>query len=144
MIKPQRMSRLLIVGSKSRLPKVIAKLHELEAAHIIEHKKDEFDLCAPLQSLEKVSALVVQVRSLLSALHIPSEDAPRRSFGLREVEKQVAAIKEEAMAILELRKQAEDDLSQIKDQKKVLGYLAALGVHPQSFSPSRHVKAFIG
>ena len=144
MIKPQRMSRLLIIGSKSRLAKVVGKLHELEAAHIIEHKKDEFDLCAPMPTLERVSALVVQVRSLISALGIDTQGAPRKSFRIPELERQVAQIKEETTALLEKRKGAQDELLQIAEQKRILGNLAALSVSSADFSASRHIKAFIG
>ncbi len=44
MLKSERMSKLFVVGPKSKLESVISKLHELKVAHFIEHKKDEFDI----------------------------------------------------------------------------------------------------
>ncbi len=144
MIKPQRMSKVLVVGPKSRMGKVVAKLHELQVAHIIEHKKDEFDLCSPLQSLEKVSSLLVQVRSLLSALQISNEAAVRKNFKLQEVEKQISPIKRDVSGIIEERKKLEDAQAEIVEQKKILGNLALLKVNPESFRKSSYVVSYVG
>ena len=104
MIKPQRMSKVLIIGPKSKLGKVVSKLHEQQIAHIIEHKKDEFDLCMPLQSFEKVSSLLVQTRSLLSALQISEVAVERGNFKLQEAEKQISSIRETVSGVVESRK----------------------------------------
>ena len=85
MIKPEHMSKLFVVGPKSRLEKVVSKLHELKVTHIVEHKKDEYDLCTPLESFDKVSSLLVQVRSLTSHLNVSSDNAKLSKFRVKEL-----------------------------------------------------------
>ena len=101
MLKPERMSKLFVVGPKSTLPKVVSKLHSLKVAHIIEHKKDDYDLCAPLEQFEKTSSLLVQIRSLATHLNISTDDAKFKNFNLEELEKDIAAVKTATAKIIE-------------------------------------------
>lgn len=119
MIRPDRMSKMFVVGPKATLPKIVEKLHELQVAHIVEHKKDEFDLCTPLASFEKVSSLLVQVRSALSHLKIPNEKVQEEKFLLSEVESKLPSIRQEIIEYIEQAKQVEDSIAQTESQKKI-------------------------
>lgn len=144
MIKPERMSKLFVVGPKSALPKVVSRLHGLKVAHIVEHKKDEFDLCAPLENFDRVSGLLVHSRALIANLNISTEGAKLESHDMRQLEKDISAIREETGLVIGKIKQAEDELHLIKEQKKLLELMAALGINPESFRKSGYIRSFFG
>jgi V/A-type H+/Na+-transporting ATPase subunit I len=69
MLKTQRMTKVRIVGSQMQLPSVISLLHKLKLVHLLDHiKTKELDIGHPLEESERVSALLVKVRSLISSL----------------------------------------------------------------------------
>jgi V/A-type H+-transporting ATPase subunit I len=138
------MSKLLVVGPKSKLAKVVGELHDLRSAHIVEHKKDEFDLCMPLQSFEKISGLLVQTRSLLSALQVSGVVSDQKGLKLPDVEKCITTIKREVSSIIDAKKKIEDELALTVEQKKLLGQCALLGVQPQFFYTSSYIASYFG
>ena len=144
MLKPERMSKLFVVGPKSTLPKVVSRLHELKIAHLIEHKKDEFDLCAPLENFEKLSSMLVQVRSITSHLGISSDKAKLASFKIRDLERDVPEIKEDVNQIIEKTKKVEDDISLISGQKKLLELMSLVSIQPENFVKSSYIKSYFG
>jgi len=144
MLKPERMSKLFVVAPKSKLGSIVSKLHDLKVAHIIEHRKDEFDLCDPQESFEKVSSLLVQVRSLTSHLKNPADKTQPSNFKISDIEKNVSSIKGEVTKIIEDSKITEDEISLISEQKKILKLMACLDISPEDFQDSRYLKAYIG
>lgn len=138
------MSRLFIAGPKSRLESVVSKLHELKAAHIIEHKKDEFDICQPLRSFEKTSSMLVQVRSIMSHFKIQSAERAKIKFKIAELEKNIELMAKEINEAGDQVKKAESEISLIDSKKKALKLMADLNVSPDDFVKSKHIKSYIG
>ena len=121
MIKPERMSKLFLVGPKTKLNKVVAKLHDLKIAHIIEHKKDDkFDICPPQDYFEKISSLLVQTRSIMSHLNIQITETEKKEMSLSIVKKELESIKDETTGILDEISSASDAKSSIAEQKNIL------------------------
>jgi len=137
MLKPERMSKLFVVGPKTKLDKVISKLHDLKVAHIIEHKKDEFDLCNPLENFDKISSMLVQVRALTSHLNISTDEAKLKIFKITDLDTNLTNIKEYANKVIDQSKKIEDELALISEQKKVLKLMAYLDISPDDFKPVR-------
>jgi len=144
MLKPESMSKLFVAGPKSALPKVVSRLHELKVAHIIEHKKDKFDICQPLKDFDRISSLLVQLRSTISHLGINAEDAKLKELKIPQIEKDFQVVKEEASQAVELLKRIEDELSLISEQKKALETLSLLHLSPDLFRKSRLITQFFG
>jgi len=144
MLKPERMSKLFVVGPKSTLPKIVSRLHELKIAHLIEHKKDEFDLCTPLENFEKLSSLLLQVRSITTHLNISSDQAKANIFKFKDLEKEIAKIKERVNKAIDEIKKTEDEISLISEQKKALKLMVLLNVHPEDFQKSNYIKSYLG
>ncbi len=144
MIKPERMSKLFIVGPKSELSNVVSTLHKLKAAHFIEHKKDEYDLCSPLEQLEKTSSLLVQTRSMITHLNISGEVKETKELKLDDLEKGLTDIKENVNKHVENIKSKEDELSIISEQKKILKLLTMLDLSPSIFQNSGYINSYLG
>tara|TARA_Y100000294_G_C8565117_1_gene340500 strand:- start:888 stop:2726 length:1839 start_codon:yes stop_codon:yes gene_type:complete len=144
MLKPERMSKLFVLGPKSKLEKVVSKLQELKVAHIIEHKKDEFDLCAPLKSFDKVSSLLVQIRSIMSHLNISSANPKPIEFNFNKLEKNINEIREEVNKVIDETKNTEDEISLLSNQKEALKQMALLNLSPEYFQKSNYIKSYFG
>jgi len=144
MLKPERMSKLFVVGPKSTLPKIVSRLHQLKIAHFIEHKKDEFDLCAPLENFEKLSSLLVQVRSLTSYFGISTEKARITAFKLKDLENDISKLKEGAGNVIEKIKRIEDELKLAADQHRILELMSLLQINPNNFQKSSYIKSYLG
>ena len=144
MLKPERMSKLFVLGSKSKLANIVSKLQELKVAHIIEHKKDQFDLCTPLQSFDKVSSLLVQVRSIISHLKITDANPKITKFKFNELENNINKIKEEVNAVIDETKNIENAISLLSSQKEVLKQMALLDLLPEYFHKSNYITSYFG
>src|SRR3989338_1013839 len=144
MLKPERMSKLFVVGSKSALPKVVSRLHELKIAHLIEHKKGEFDLCTPLENFEKLSGMLVHVRSLTSHLGISADRAKTATFKIKDLERDISKIREDVSEVIGKTKKIEDSIGIISEQKKLLESMSLLGIQPENFLKSSYIKSFFG
>ncbi|MBI2134748.1 V-type ATP synthase subunit I [Candidatus Woesearchaeota archaeon] len=138
------MSKLFVVGPKSALPKAVSRLHDLKVAHIIDHKKDEFDLCAPLENFEKLSGILVQVRSLISYLGVSPDNAKLASFKIRDMEKEISGIREDVNDVIGKIKKIEDSISLISEQKKLLELMSLLEIQPENFFKSSYIKSYFG
>jgi len=142
MIKPDRMSKLFVVGPRSKLGKVVSKLHDMKVAHIIEHKKEEFDICNPLENFEKTSSLLLQIRSLTTHLNISTDTQEVKQ--VKNIEENVAKIKEKVTKTIDEIKKTEDEISLTSEQKKILRSMAILGVCPEDFKKSNYIKSYLG
>ena len=138
------MSKLFVLGSKSKLANIVSKLQELKVAHIIEHKKDQFDLCTPLQSFDKVSSLLVQVRSIISHLKITDANPKITKFKFNELENNINKIKEEVNAVIDETKNIENEISLLSSQKEVLKQMALLDLLPEYFHKSNYITSYFG
>tara|TARA_Y100000310_G_C20670579_1_gene810048 strand:+ start:972 stop:2795 length:1824 start_codon:yes stop_codon:yes gene_type:complete len=137
------MSKMFVVGPKSALPKVVSKLHELKIAHIIEHKKGDYDLCTPLNQFEKTSSLLTQIRSIMSHLDI-SGDPQLKKFSLNTLEKTISNLKAKVTETINEIKKTEDSLSNISEQKKILKLLALLDISSENFRKSNYINSYLG
>ena len=71
MLRPYDMDRVIITGPKDLQEKIIKSLHEMEILHIVEHSKNELaDIGQPLESSNRLSEILVKVRSLITTLNI--------------------------------------------------------------------------
>ena len=69
MIWAEEMSKVLIVGPKTRLPEVLDELHSLKLLHVSPHVKScSLDIASPLPSHEALSKYVVHLGTVLSRL----------------------------------------------------------------------------
>jgi V/A-type H+/Na+-transporting ATPase subunit I len=143
MMNPEKMSKLFVLGPKSRLHNVVSSLHSLKVAHFIEHKKGKYDLCTPLQSFEKVGSLLVQVRSMMIHLDI-SGTANLKEFELQNLDKEIREIKEEVSKINGKIKVLEDEKLLISQQENTLKLMAGMELKPEYFKKSNYIKSYFG
>ncbi len=91
MIKPEPMSRILIVSSRDQMRATIETLHNLKVADITEYVDatlPDFSIGRPLEESSKASERLVRVRGLLRNFGLEGS-RPSKAFSIAEVESRV-------------------------------------------------------
>ena len=80
MLRPERMSKVSVAGSKRVLEPTIEATHEMGLLHLSEYDEswEDFDLGRSLEGAEAVNEKLVTVRSLENMLEVSSEDVDER------------------------------------------------------------------
>ena len=154
MLKPKKMCRISIVGSKSVMKESINVLHSMALLHLDEFKglavaSDEsmLELGAPLQESETISASLVKVRSMAS--HLPkvpetrSKKHPLIDVGLIDsthLEKVDSDIKKFTEAV----KALEDEKSKISARIAELKPFLASPLKLENFEDYSSIAVFVG
>ncbi len=117
MLLPEPMSRILVVGTKKRLPDAIDLLYGLENVHVIDFQGGEegFTLGAPLPEASKASHKLLKLRSAEKELAINAdayEGTVAESKIKSELDENIARMEEEVMLATEVRNAKQVRLSE--------------------------------
>ena len=144
MFHPERMRKLFIVGAQTAIDDVVSLLHREKTAHLIEYQKKDYDLCKPLASFDRISNLLVQVRSLMAHLQIEEGEGSPGTADFDVIETKLPAARDEALEIIETIKACEQQKAQLAQQEIVLQKLRTVGVSPEDFTPSAFIASYFG
>jgi len=81
MLRPVKMSRVVVAGSKDIAAPVIEKLHELRLLHIVNYNgsQPEFELGKPIGKAKEYSEDLIKLRSIARYLEVKSK-APEKTY----------------------------------------------------------------
>ncbi len=155
MLKPERMSKLVITSPKSYLDKTIQELHKLNAVHIINHSISEqtpenLDVGTPLDSASKVSEILVAVRALISNLNIKNGVELKNGFSavgvknFSQLAKAVKALQEETNSKLERVNKIESEAKEAESKKDFMLTLSKLELPLEAYSGYSSITVFAG
>ncbi|MCX6707836.1 MAG: V-type ATP synthase subunit I, partial [Candidatus Woesearchaeota archaeon] len=154
MLKPEKMSKLTIIGPKSLSREVIEILHKRKIYHIVEHKKtDELDIGSPLKESEEVSDILVKTRAICSFLGIDpnytshnkrSADSRISAYNLSPIKKSIDALNEKIIGISSRQKDLADNLRAIEDKKEVTREISSLGIDMDSLDEYGSIDLLLG
>lgn len=161
MFETERMSKIRVFGVRSKLPNVIKTLHELQLMDIVDHKKsEEFDIGAPLEDAEKISELLVKIRSLISGFerrHTEEHDyeKPEKPIGyeehaahekqiINEIEKLVCGIEKKIKANNGKIKEFDDFIAKNNVCLQKLDVLNSLYLDIESYKPYKNLAVLVG
>lgn len=100
MLKPEPMTRIVLVGSKEALEPTVTLLHDLRVLHLVEYAEGGepgLSIGSPLQAASAASQKLVKLRSLLRSLGL-EERPPGTPVAVREIEGKL----EQALVTLDL------------------------------------------
>ena len=117
MLLPEPMSKILVVGTKKRLPDAIDLLYGLENVHVIDFQGGEegFTLGAPLPEASKASHKLLKLRSAEKELAVDAEAYEGRiaeSKVKSELDEGIARMEEEVRLATEVRNAKQVRLSE--------------------------------
>ena len=85
---PARMTRFLVVGLKTDIEKIIAKLYEMRAVHIIDfsEENENFKIGKPLKESARLSDMLIRIRAIEKICNIDEDYKPKKSLSVKELE----------------------------------------------------------
>ena len=149
MLRPVKMSRVVVAGSKDVMPPVIEKLHELRLLHIVNYNGSlpEFELGKPIGKAKEYSEDLIKLRSMARYLDIKSK-APEVTYPESQVVSQMDDLLNnvgaEVTSTFERITEIETEIKSKQDQTKALGPLATLSLPLELYHGYDSLAVYVG
>jgi len=134
MLRPKRMSRVSVAGSKAVLEDVIEELHRLGLVHVTDYDGswEGFENGDPLEGGEEVSGKLVQVRAVTSTLGVDEDDyddSAGPGFSSRdELYDRLDNLRETVNEVEDDRNGVREELREAREERRTLEPFADLGI----------------
>jgi V/A-type H+-transporting ATPase subunit I len=132
MLRPERMSRVSVTGSKRVIDDVIETVHGLRLLHVTEYDGswEGFEPGNPQEGADEASEKLVTVRALKSILDVTEEDAgPSNQIVTGEaLEEQLEEIRQEVNELDDRRDNLRGDLRAVEEQIDTMEPFVDLGI----------------
>jgi len=149
MLRPEEMTRTVVVGSIESLDVTIECLYELGVLHLIDFTKqdEEFRLGQPLAKASDVSQKLLKLRSMMRSLEI-EQHRPEQKYHVKEIDKRL----EQALVTLDLntsskaeaRQKIQSLVREKESEIKALEPFKTFGVPVENYSGYDTIAAFAG
>lgn len=149
MLRPVKMSRVVVAGSKNMIAPVIEKLHELRLLHIVNYNgsQPEFELGKPIGKAKEYSEDLIKLRSISRYLDIKSK-APEKTYPdsqvLSEMDNLLNNVGSDVTSTYERIVAIEAEVKSKEDQIKVLRPLAVLPLPLEAYYGYDSLAVFVG
>ena len=130
MLRPERMSRVSVTGTKRKMPEVVEAIHGMNLVHFVDYDGswDGFDPGDPIDPADSASESLVTVRSIESVLGIDDSDAGETVVDEEGIEGEIAEIREEVNALDDRRSELEDELPLLAERIAAAETFVGVGV----------------
>jgi len=149
MLRPVKMSRVVVAGSKDVISPVIEKLHELRLLHIVNYNgnQPEFELGKPIGKAKEYSEDLIKLRSATRYLDIKNK-APDKTYPesqvLSEMDNLLNNVGAEVTATFERITVIEAEVKSKQDQIKALTPLSVLPLPLDAYYGYDSLATFVG
>ena len=121
MLRPERMSRVSVTGSKRVMVETIEAIHDLNLVHLVDYDGawEGFDPGDPLEPADETSERLVTVRSIESILGVDDEDADAGTpthVTEEDIEEELADVRTEVNALDDRRSDLRDELRAVEER----------------------------
>ena len=147
MLRPERMSRISVTGSKRVMNDAIETIHDLNLLHVTEYDDtwEGFDPGDPVEGAEEAAEKLVTVRALQSTLDVTEEDAGRtRIIDDDELETELEETRQRVNELDDRRSDLRDELREIDDKVDTARPFAELGIDIDLFSGYDSLSTAVG
>ena len=152
MFLPESMSRIVIVGNKSRLDEAINALYKLDAIHLIDHTvgADEgFSIGAPRPYSSKASERLLALRAAEKELKINPATEEIEAISVEDIEAQISSngvenVQSEVMEAIDKKNKIAQKIAELKVQEESLLKLSKLSVNLEYYSGYENLAVFVG
>ncbi|NHN60835.1 MULTISPECIES: V-type ATP synthase subunit I [Halorussus] len=147
MLRPERMSKVSVTGSRAVMDDVIEAVHELNLVHLSNYDGSwqGFEPGDPVEGAEEASEKLVTVRSLESILDLDEEDAgPSRIVTDEALEEELASVRDEVNELDDRQSELEDDLRDVEERLDAVEPFADLGIDLDLLSGYETLQVAVG
>ncbi|QIO20979.1 V-type ATP synthase subunit I [Haloarcula sp. JP-L23] len=131
MLRPEKMCRVSVTGSKRVMGQAIEAVHDLDMLHVTEYDGswDGFEPGDPVDGADSASDQLVTVRSLQSILDVDEEDAgPTRLVTDDALEEDLEEIRTQVNELDDRRDDIRDDLRDVEERISTMEPFVTLGI----------------
>ncbi|MFW5983606.1 MAG: V-type ATP synthase subunit I [Halobacteria archaeon] len=134
MLRPKRMSRVSVAGSKAVLEDAVEELHSLGLVHVNDYDGswEGFENGSPLEGGEEVSGKLVQVRAVMNTLDVDEddyEDAEGAGFETRdELYNRLDEVRSTVNEVEDEHDEVREELREAREERRALEPFADLGI----------------
>ena len=131
MLRPERMSRVSVTGSKAVMADAIDALHELRLLHLSDYDGawTGFDNGNPIEGADEAAEKLVTVRALESILGIEDDDAvPGYRLDHDELDERLEEVRVEVNELDDRRDEIREELRRVRDRIDAMRPFARLGI----------------
>ncbi|WP_299335132.1 V-type ATP synthase subunit I [Haloplanus sp.] len=131
MLRPERMSKVSVTGSKGVMDDVVEAVHDCNLLHVTEYDNswEGFEPGTPVQGADDTSEKLVTVRSIESILDVDPEDAgPTRIVTDEALDEELEKIRGRVNELEDRRDDIRDELGSVEEQIASIEPFATLGI----------------
>ena len=149
MLRPVKMSRVVVAGSKNVIAPVVEKLHELRLLHIVNYNGSQpsFEMGKPIGKAKEYSEDLIKLRSVTRYLDIKNK-APEKTYAesqiLSEMDNLLNNVGADITATFERITAIDAEVKTKQDQAKALTPLAVLPLPLDAYYGYDSLATFVG
>ena len=134
MLRPKRMSRVSVAGSKDVLEDAVEELHDLGLVHVTDYDGswEGFENGEPLEGGEEVSGKLVQVRAVMNTLDVEDDDYDgEEGPGFRtreELYERLEKVRQTVNEVEDERNEVRERLREAREERRGLEPFVELGI----------------
>ena len=146
MLRPERMTRVVIAGPRDKLAPGIVALHELKLIHILDHhgEDDTFRIGRPLPPASELSDNLVKLRSIANILSVKAPSQAEEKIRLEELRERILSLELNIVEEDAARKKAESLLADLDRRLEELRPFAALGLPLEAYRGYDSLAVLVG
>ncbi|MDF9744881.1 V-type ATP synthase subunit I [Natrinema salsiterrestre] len=145
MLRPERMSKVSVTGSRGVMPTVIETVHELSLVHLSDYDGswEGFDNGNPMAGADRASEKLVTVRALESTLELSADEAEPGTLE-DDWEDRLEEIRTRVNDLDDRRGEINDELRQVNEKIDRVAPFAELGIDLDLLSGYETVDVLVG
>jgi V/A-type H+-transporting ATPase subunit I len=131
MLRPERMSKVSVTGSKAVMDDAVEAIHDCNLLHVTEYDGnwDGFAPGTPIEGADEASEKLVTVRSIESILDVDDDDAgPTRIVTDDALEEELESTRERVNELEDRRDEIRSELGRVEERLAAVEPFATLGI----------------
>jgi V/A-type H+-transporting ATPase subunit I len=149
MLLPEKMTKVLIVGSKAHLKDTIDLLYSMETVHPIDFSAEEegFSLGSPMPTASDVSQKLLKLRAAEKDLDIEGKETKEKVQVSRiysELDKAIIKMETELAGAVDSKNNLQSRIHDLQNQKKLLEPFQTLSINLDLYRGYKRIVVFTG
>ena len=147
MLRPERMSRVSVTGSKRVMDEAVEAVHDMNVVHVTDYDGawEGFDPGDPTEGADDAAEKLVTVRALKSILGVDEEDAgPARIVSDEELETELEEVRERVNDLDDRRDDLDAELRSVEERIDAIEPFVELGIDLDLLSGYDNVSVAVG
>lgn len=149
MLKPTRMTRVMIAGTKDIMEPTLSELHKLNVLHITDHLEEnaDFKIGKPFKSASIHSEHLISLRTIASQLGVAGKDSARKHSSKElplEIDEKITKLQKDVAAKFDELRSIESKIKEKEDLISAVRPFLGLPLSLDSYHGYDTVKVFTG